>query len=325
MRKKAVTSVVVNRSSLLASVAVGLGVLASCGSGTDHIPLVSGSGGAAAGTPQAAQALLAQGRAYQNAGNVRKALSTYEDITKNYPNSVSAGEASFSKGRILDSQGDLFKAFEAYQELIARHQASPHYAAALKRQETVAHAAANGVIKNNFLGMKTRISPDKVEKMLGQVRDNAPQAPSAAKAQYTIGRVWQKEGVADKALAAYRKMGLEYPSSSYAPEALYQTGEILVLKAQRGNQNKAHVNRARDIYRDLLQRYPNHQRAADARKRLSMLGGQDVQRSYDTAEFYRKKGNTRSALFYYREVTAKVKSGTLYNKAKRRIAELGGQ
>lgn len=311
--------------SIAASIALGGLLLVSCGSGDSDIPLVSAGGTSVTGTSTAASALLAQGRAYQSAGNTRKALSTYTAINKKYPNTVSSGEASFSKAQILDKQGDLFKAFESYQELVARHQASPHYGTAIKRQEAVAHAAADGVIKNNFLGMKTRVGPEKIEKMLGQVRDNAPQAPSAAKAQYTIGRVWQKEGSAAKALAAYKKVDLNYGSSGYAPEALYQTGEILVIKAERGNQNKANVNQARDIYQELIQRFPSHKRAKDARKRLAMLGGQDIQRSYDVAEFYRGKGQNQSAIFYYREVLRKSKSGALYNKAKQRIAELGGQ
>ncbi|BDS05223.1 hypothetical protein NT6N_02630 [Oceaniferula spumae] len=326
MRIDAALPISLARLSVSAGLSLGLALLSSCGSDSDDLPLVSGAGGTTAtGTSPAAASLLAQGRAYQNAGNTRKALSTYKQINKEYPYSVSAGEASFSEAQILDKEGDLFKAFESYQVLISRHQASPHYATAIQRQEAVAHAAANGVIKNNFLGMKTRISPDKVEKMLGQVRDNAPQAASASKAQYTIGRVWQKEGNADKAIAAYRRMATDYSSSPYAPEALYQTGEILVIKAERGNQNKANVNSARDIYNDLLQRYPSHSRAADARRRLALLGGQDIQRSFDVAEFYRGKGQTQSALFYYREVTSKTKSGALYNKAKQRIAELGGQ
>ena len=307
---------------LTSSIALSLGVLSSCGSGSGDIPLVNNT---ATGTSSAAAQLLAEGRAYQSAGNNRKALSRYKAVAKSYPNTVSSGEASFAAGQIFDKQGDLFKAFEAYQELITKYQASPHYATALKRQESVAHAAAEGVIKNNFLGMKTRINPDKVEQMLGRVRDNAPQAPSASKAQYTIGRLWQQEGSAARALAAFNRVELDYGSSSYAPEALFQTGEILVIRAQKGNQNKANVNRARDIYRDLVERYPNHKRAKDARKRLSMLGGQDVQRSYDVAEFYKGKGQNESALFYYREVLRKTKSGTLHNQAKQRIAELGGQ
>jgi len=324
MRKKAALPIVISRLSLSLGIVSSLVLLTSCGSDSSDIPIVNG-GGTATTASSAASALLAQGRAYQAAGNNRKALSSYKTIVKKYPYSNAAGEASFSEGQILDKEGDLFKAFEAYQRLITNNQASPHYSAAIQRQEAVAHAAANGVLKNNFLGMKTRISPDKVEKMLGQVRDNAPQAASASKAQYTIGRVWQKEGNAEKSMAAYKQVDINYSSSPYAPDALYQIGEILVLKAERGNQNKANVNSAREVYRDLLQRYPRHKRAADAKRRLAMLGGQDVQRSFDVAEFYRAKGQNQSALFYYREVTTKTKGGALYNKAKQRIAELGGQ
>ncbi|MBK1830894.1 tetratricopeptide repeat protein [Verrucomicrobiaceae bacterium R5-34] len=326
MRKKAAFSPVICRISLSLGLMSSLAVITSCGPDASDIPLVNAAGGSAVGAnSSAADTLLAQGQAYQAAGNNKKAISTYKELAKKYPYSKAAGEASFAEGQILDKEGDLFKAFEAYQRLITNHQASPHYSAAIKRQEAVAHAAANGVIKNNFLGMKTRISPDKVEKMLGQVRDNAPKAASASKAQYTIGQVWQKEGSADRAMAAYKRVDIDFASSPYAPDALYQTGEILVIKAERGNQNKANVNRARQIYNDLVQRYPSHPRAADARKRLSMLGGQDIQRSYDVAEFYRAKGQNQSALFYYREVMNMTKSGALYNQAKQRVAELSGQ
>jgi len=132
-----------------------------------------------------------------------------------------------------------------------------------------------------------------------------------AKAQFTIGKVWQQNGSADRALAAYRKVDLDYGFSSYAPEALFQTGEILVLKAEKGNQNKANVNRAREIYQELLLRYPKHPRAKDSRQRLAALGSQDIQRSFDVAEFYRGKGEKESALFYYREVIRKTKAGAL--------------
>jgi outer membrane protein assembly factor BamD (BamD/ComL family) len=302
---------------------ISFGLLASCGSKSTDLPLQS----SISATPTAvtdANALLGKARAYENSGKTGKAISTYKDIIKSYPYADASAEARFSQGRLYDQQGDLIKAFEAYQGLISLHPGSSHYKAAIKRQETVAHAAANEIIKNNFLGMKTRISPEKTEKMLGQVRDNAPRALSAPKAQFAIGRVWQKNGTAAKSIAAYQRIGTEYPTSIQAPEALYQTGEIIMLKSEEGNQNTANVNRARDIFTDLIQRYPNHRRAADARNRLAKLGGQDIQRSYDTAEFYRKKGNSQSAIFYYREVLRISKRGPLYNQAKRRITELGG-
>ena len=294
----------------------------SCGPGANDLPL-SSAVNTATSVP-AANAMLTQAKAYQSAGNTRKALSRYRNIAKKYPYTNAAGEAHFAEARILDQKGDLLKAFEAYQDLIVRYPGSPHYKTSIQRQEAVAHAAADGVIKNNFLGMKTKIGADKTSKMLAHVRDNAPGAISAPKAQYAIGQVWQKAGNAEKAIAAYKRIGADYADSSLAPEALYQTGQILILKAQSGNQNKAHVNQARDIFQNLVQRYPRHSRAGDARKRLALLGGQDIQRSYDTAEFYRKKGNSKSAIFYYREVLRKTTSGSLHNKAKQRISELNG-
>ena len=313
------------RKTLFLHLALGsltLGLFTSCGSKSDALPISSGTG-SAQGAP-AADALLIKARSYESAGKTRKAISAYQDINKKYPYADASAEALYSPGRLFDNQGDLLKAFESYQILIARHPSSPRYAVAIQRQEAVAHSAADGIIKNNFLGMKTRIGPEKTEEMLTNVRDNAPRAASAPKAQFAIGRVWQQDGNADRAIAAYQQIGVDYSDSSYAPEALYQTGQILILKAERGNQNKANVNRARDIFNDLIQRYPRHKRATDARKRLSMLRGQDIQRSYDTAEFYRNKGKTQSAIFYYREVMTKSKSGSLYNLAKKRITELGG-
>ena len=173
--------------------------------------------------------------------------------------------------------------------------------------------------------MKTNIAPSKVEDMLDQVRDNAPQARSAPKAQFAIGQVWQNDGNSEKAIAAYKRISSNYPDSVQAPEALYQIGEILILKTKKGNKNKANFDNATNIYNELIQRYPNNKRSADARKRIKSLGGQEVQRSFNVAEFYRKKGENKSAVFYYREVLKKSKSGALHEQATQRIAELEAQ
>lgn len=295
-------------------------LIISCSSNDNHLPLSSALDNDANSSD--ANLLLAEAKSYQSRGKIDKAIDSYRDVSKKYPRTDAAAKARFAEGSLLDEQGDLLKAFDAYQDLIANYPQSQHYSAALKRQQAVALAAANGVIKNNFLGMKTKISPQKTTKMLANVRDNAPQAPSAAKAQYNIGRVWQKDGNAQKALAAYLRISADYPYSSYAPEAQYQRGQILIMKAEKGNQNRAHLNQAKDIFQDLIERYPNNKRASDARERISSLAGQDIQRSYDTAEFYRKKGNNDSAIFYYKEVIQRSKNGALHDQAEKRISEL---
>jgi len=295
-------------------------LISSCGSNDGDLPLSSVLDSEA--SSQVANRLLSEARVYESKGKINKAIDVYRDVSKKYPRTNAAAEARYTEGNLLDQQGDLLKAFDAYQDLIINHPNSEHYAQALKRQKSVALAAATGVIKNNFLGMKTKISPQKTTQMLANVRDNAPQAPSASEAQYNIGRIWQNDGNAQKAIAAYLRISADYPNSSYAPEAQYQRGQILILKAERGNQNRAHLNQARDIFQDLIERYPSHERASDARKSIAKLANQDIQRSYDTAEFYRKKGNNESAIFYYKEVVQSSKSGALNDQAKQRISEL---
>jgi len=313
MRKKAVIPFIL--------VSLTLPVFVSCNN-SDKIPL---TGQTITGDIADANTMLAQARTYQTNGKNGKAISTYKDVYKTYPNSTAAPEAIYAQAHMLDQQGELIKAFDAYENLISSYQDDSRYTLALKRQEAVAYAAANGIIKNNFLGMKTKIAPSRVETMLGQVRDNAPQASSAPKAQFAIGKMWQNSGSTEKAVNAYRRISIDYPDSIQAPEALYQIGEILILKTKKGNKNKANFDNATNIYNDLIQRYPNHKRASDARKRISSLGGQEIQRSYNVAEFYRKKGEIKSAIFYYNEVLRKSKSGPLRDQATQHIAELKNQ
>ncbi|MGJ8676742.1 MAG: tetratricopeptide repeat protein [Akkermansiaceae bacterium] len=302
---------------------LSLSLISSCGNNPNEL-LISSEAPISQGMAEANTA-LAEARGYQQAGKTKKAISAYSKIGKNYPYSTAAAEARFAEATLLDQQGDLFDAFEAYQDLISTHPSSQHYAASIKRQETIAHSVADGLITNNFLGLKTKISPSKTIKMLSNVRDNAPSAVSASRAQLAIGRVLQKSNDSASAIEAYQKIAINYANSKEAPEALFQTGEILMTKAEKGNHNKANVNRARDIYQNLITRYPNHPRSKDARNRVKSLRSDDIQRSYDTAEFYRKKGKDKSAIFYYNEVIAKTKSGTLYDQSKQRIMELGQQ
>jgi len=305
----------------------GITILSSCiiSCGVANIPTpFSSSNKTSLPSNASAGELLAQGQRYEQSNQTSKALSSYAKINKKYPLSNAAAESSYLQAKIFDDQGKLFEAFEAYQENIVRHTNCRHYSKSIIRQEQIAHYVADGHIQNNFLGLKTSISPNKTIGMLRKVRDNAPNAPSASRAQYTIGRLLQENKNYADATSAYQKMATDYSTSKEAPEALFQTSEILISKAKKGNQNKANVNRARDTYQSLIDRYPSHPRAKDARARIASLGGQAIQRNYDTAEFYRKKGKNTSAIFYYNQVIRETKNGSLHALSKQRISELGG-
>ncbi len=294
--------------------------LASCG-GDPGVPLIAGNTQAAAA---AGEALYAQAKAADDAGRTGRAIKLYDQVATTYPFAPSAPQARFRQAELIEAQGDVRKAFDAYQKFLTRFQGSGLYSTALERQAAMAQAAADGEVKSSFLGLKSRMSADKVAEMLGKVRDNAPKSRTASRAQFTIGELYESKGKSKEAIAAYRQLVRDQPDSPEAPEALFRVGVILTAEADRGNRNQATLDLAREAFNDYLTQYPGHGRAAEARNFIANLGGRALQRSFDIAEFYRKTGQIESAKVYYRDVARRAGPGRLQNQAKARLAELGG-
>jgi len=290
-------------------------LFASCGS--SDLPPAAGS--LSANDPEAT-AEFAAAQAAEASGNLGTAIKRYEEIADEHPYSEVAAQARFRQAALLERRGELLEAFDAYQQFVENYQGSPLYLDALSNQAVVAHAAADGIIKNSFLGIKSRLDNEKIVEMLAKVRDNAPRAPSAAKAQFAIGELWENKERREEAIEAFQLIVDDYSRSRLAPEAQYRIGTILLGQSSRGNRNKANLDKARYAFEDLLQRYPNSARAGDARTRIAEIETLNLQRNYDIAEFYYKKGEYASAAFYFREVRRKAGRGPLYEKAGERLA-----
>ena len=308
-----------HRLAAIALISASAFHLSSCGPDPD-MPIMAGN----------TQTAAAEGeKFYQNAkladdaGKTGKALKLYDQTATRFPFAPSAPQARFRQAQLLEQQGNIVKSFEAYDQFLSRFQGSGLYTTALNRQISMAQSAADGDVKQSMLGLKTKLSLAKTVEMLGKVRDNAPKSPAASKAQFTIGRLYEGKKKFKEATAAYRKLVSDQPISAEAPESLFRVGIILMAEADRGNQNQANVGLAREAFNDYLIQYPGHSRNAEARKMVSNLGGRDLQKSYEIAEFYQKTGKLDSAKVYYRDIVKYAKSGPLHDKAKARLKELG--
>lgn len=293
--------------------------LVSCGPDADAPSL--------AGNTQAAaiegEAFYQKAKAADDSGKTGKAIKLYDQTATRYPFAPSAPQARFREAELLQQQGEIVKSFEAYDKFLSRFQGSGLYTTALNRQAAMAQSAADGDIKSSLLGIKTKLSLEKTVEMLEKVRDNAPKSAVAAKAQFTIGQLYESKKKYKDAIAAYRQLVKDQPSSAQAPEALFRVGVILTEEADRGNQNQGNLDLAREAFNDYLIQYPGDSRNAEARRLEAALGNRDFQRSYDIAEFYLKTGKTESAKVYYRDIVSRTKSGEIHDKSKARLKELG--
>lgn len=293
--------------------------LFSCGPDKD-MPIMAGNTRVAA---QEGEKFYQKAKEADDAGKPGTAIKLYDQTATRYPFAPSAAQARYRQAQLLERQGEIVKSFEAYDNFLSHYQSSSLYTTALNRQVAMAQSAADGDVKQSMLGLKTKLSLEKTVEMLGKVRDNAPKSAVASKTQFTIGRLYEGKRKYKEAIAAYRQLVRDQPGSAEAPEALFRVGVILTADAQRGNQNQANLDLAREAFNDYLIQYPGHSRNAEARKFIANVSGVDLQRSYDIAEFYQKTGKTESAKVYYRDIMKRSKSGSLYDKARARLKELG--
>jgi outer membrane protein assembly factor BamD (BamD/ComL family) len=295
-------------------------LLVSCGSSKDDLPIMAGD---TSGASSAGEGLYQQAKAADDAGKVNKAIKLYDDTATRYPFAPSSAQARFRQAELLQQKGEILDSFEAYQQLLTRFQGSGLYSTALDRQAGMAQSAADGEVKSGFLGIKSKLSLDKTVEMLGQVRDNAPRSRTASKAQFTVGQLYESKKKHKEAIAAYRQLVREQPEAPEAPEALFRVGDILVNQADQGNQNRATLDLAREAFNDYLMQYPGHSKNAEARRKISSLGSRDVERTFETAEFYNRTGQFESAKIYYRDVVKRSSYGKTHDAAKARLKELG--
>ena len=315
---------------LLACVCPAILLLLACGNDSEVPPMVGEGGGI---DNDRAELLYAKAQEAEAKGNKKKAIKIYDELADEIPLARKAADSRYRQAQLLEEQGEVVKSFEAYQDFLTRYQGSGLYNEALNRQANMAFGAADGKIRNSFLGLRSDYSKRKVVGMLEKVARNAPRSELAARSWYKIAELHAGDGTINDyregdqqkpgAVSCFNRVVVNYPGSKEAPEAQFRIGEILLEEAREGNQDQANLYRAREAFQDYLDQYPGHYRNAEARKLMATLGDRDVQRSFEIAEFYEKKGEYSSARFYYQEVVRKTKSGELHDKAQARLGALG--
>jgi len=292
--------------------------LSSCGSSDG--PILAGNVQSAASE---GDALYQEAKQADDAGKTNRAIKLYDQTATRFPFAKSAAQARYRQAQLLEQEGKIQKAFEAYDKFLEYFPGDSLYSTALSRQAAMAQSAAEGEVKSSFLGLNTKFSLEKTTGMLEKVISHAPKSRTAAKARFTMGELYESKKKSREAIATFRKLVSEQPESPEAAEALFRVGIIYIEEADRGNQNQSNLDLAREAFNDYLIQYPGHSRNDDARKMISGLGGREVQRSFDIAEFYLKTGKVESAKVYYRDVVKRTSHGDLHNAAKARLKELG--
>ncbi len=268
-----------------------------------------------------AEQLFHTGQEAEKRGNLSRAISAYRAIVKKYPRDALAPGAGFRTAELLEKKRAYLNAAEGYRYIVERYPSSPHFNEAIEAQFRIGEMYLNGK-KIKFLGISVANSLDHAVEIFAAVIRTAPYGKYTARAQFDIGRAREKESANDAAIQAYQAVVEKFPNSAVAPDAQYQIGYIWITAAREGTKDLAASTKARTAFQDFLFRFPNSEKAAQARANLLLLDHKQTSSSLDIAKFYDKQKYYRAAVIYYNEVIRQQPGSNESEKAKVRLDQL---
>src|SRR5713226_6640299 len=268
-----------------------------------------------------AEELFHIGQTAEKDGNLKRAIKAYRTLVRRHPKDALAPGSAFRTAELQEQVHDYFGAAGTYRNVVSSYPTSPHFNEAIEAQFRIGEMYLAGK-KLKLLGIPFATSMDRAVEIFAAVIRTAPYGKYTARAQFDIGLAREKQGANDAALQAYAAVLDKFPNDPVASDAQYQIGYIWFTASRGGTKDLAATNNARTAFQDFLFRYPNSEKAAQARANLQQLEHKATTSSFDVARYYDKQKAYRAAVIYYNEVIRQQPGSTESEKAKKRIDQL---
>jgi outer membrane protein assembly factor BamD len=253
--------------------------------------------------------------------NPKRAIRAYRQLVRKYPRDALAAGAAFRGAVLYEQTRQFLEAAGTYRTVVVSYPTSPHFNEAIEGQFRIGEMYLAGK-KLKLLGIPLATSMDRAVEIFAAVIRTAPYGKYTARAQFDIGLAREKQGANDAALQAYAAVVDKFPNDPVAADAQYQIGYIWFTASRAGTKDIAATINARTGFQDFLFRYPNSEKAGQARANVQMLEHKATSRSFDVARYYDRMKAYRAAVIYYNEVIRQQPGSPESQKAKHRIDQL---
>src|SRR5579884_4020297 len=254
-------------------------------------------------------------------GNLKRAIKVYKNLVKRHPKDALAAGALFRAAQLQEQLHLYTPAAESFAQLVEKYPSSPHFEEAIEAQFRIGEIYLNGK-KLKVLGIPIASALDRAVTIFANVVRTAPYGKYTARAQFDIGLAREKQGANDAAIQAYQAVVDKFPNDPVAVDAQYQIGYIWFTAARAGTKDCAATEKARTAFEDFLFRFPNSEKAAQARANLNLLQRKQTSSAFTIAKFYDKQKAYRAAVVYYNEVIRQQPGSNESVQAQKRIDQL---
>lgn len=261
------------------------------------------------------------GQKAEKENNLGRAIRAYRTLYKKHLKDALAPIAAFRAAQLLEDTHEYLKAAETYATLVEVFPASPHFEEAIEAQFRIGQIYLEGK-RLKFLGIPMATSMEKAIAIFAAIVRTAPYGKYTARAQFNIGLTREKMKAPEAALEAYQAVIDKFPNDPIAAAAQYQIGYIWLTSTRAGVKDIDASAKAKTAFQDFLFRFPNDEKAPQARANLQQLERKQTVSSLSVAKFYDKQKNYRAAVIYYNEVIRQQPGSAESEQAKKRIDQL---
>ena len=234
-----------------------------------------------------------------DAGAQKDAITAFRHLVLKWPEAPEAPLAQLHRARLLHARGDLDDAFDEYQYLVNKYAGQFPYEEVLTSQFEIAEHAEKS--RSRFLGIPAAYTPERAIPLYTAIEANAPQWKNAAKAQYRIGAIHQKNLKYEEAILAYEAVASNYSGNEFERIATFAKAECLEKLALETPNDEAASQTAWAAYDLFLQKFPQSKESEAAFEKRKEIRTRLAESQFDKALFYDKKlKNPRAARIAYR-------------------------
>ena len=268
-----------------------------------------------------ARQLFEKGQQAEGHGDLGTAIKAYRTIVKKHPHDTLTPGACYRLGQLLEQTHKYLPAADAYAVLCEKYSKSEHFEDSVTALFRIGEMYLAGQ-KTKLLGITIKSGLDQAADIFTMIIRTAPYDKYTARAQFDLGRAREKQGRNEQAIAAYQAVVEKFPDDPIAVDAQYQIGYIWSKASTSGTYDPAAATNSKIAFEDFLARYPNSEKASQAKQNLKKMEHKQSSTAYDIAKFYDKQKQYRAAAIYYNEVIRTQPGSTEGEKAKKRITEL---
>lgn len=267
--------------------------------------------------------LMNAARTAEEAGEVSKAIKTYERVSKRYPNSVFAAEALYRTGILREKRREYYKAFDSLQEMLQKYPNSERFNQVIGDQYRIAQNLADGrraYIWGVVPGFRNR---ERAIEYFERIVANAPFSDYAPLSLMNVARGHQRMNATEEAIDALDRMINSYPGNVLTPDAYLKLAQTHSSLVDGAYYDQASTKSAITYYEDFLIQFPGDAGAASAEKGLAEMKSMLAESKMLLADYYYKyRRNYKAAKVFYNEAITTFPDSPVAARARTMLADV---